>query len=496
MSLGYASVNDVILNVEGTIEANINKSIFISDIISSNDTNAIINTYDQTVFNGKIKLSDNNLDSSESFEITLFNNTSNSQYFKEIKYMIGENTYDNENIVFYLDGLNSGEEIKSNESKTFSIIFKYSDTYKTIEHTESLNNELNFVINIFFGYYVKFNLNGGSGDTLDYFITPESNLKEITFDKPIRDGYAFLGWYDKQDFLEAQKYYNEEQHPSNLNDLELPSGNIELYAGWKSANEITTTIAYHYNYSNYTISNVVSLHYGETKQLPIRNITRPCFNYVCLNTKEDGTGIDYNYEDSFTNDYVFDREVILYAKWDPIIYTIIVHPGEIKGVPVADEDYILHVKYGDKVNLTQCFFTPPEKFRFQNYVTTDDMSYSGWTWSGTWSYPSGSYHIKDDILELTATYYEVFPYKVIYHANGGEGEDVIKSYNEGDPITIIQCPFTREGYTFKCWGYTPDATNDPDGWTNWSGTWKYKNGQYHIANNELHFYAVWIKNEE
>lgn len=63
--------------------------------------------------------------------------------------------------------------------------------------------------------------------------------------------------------------------------------------------------------------------------------------------------------------------------------------------------------------------------------------------------------------------------------------------NKGSSITIKNNTFVRNGYTFAGWTTNSDGTDDGYGWTGWSGTWNYDNGQYGINNNKLVLYARW-----
>ncbi len=63
--------------------------------------------------------------------------------------------------------------------------------------------------------------------------------------------------------------------------------------------------------------------------------------------------------------------------------------------------------------------------------------------------------------------------------------------NKGSSITIKNNTFVRNGYTFAGWTTNNDGTDDGYGWTGWSGTWNYDNGQYGINNNNLTLYARW-----
>ena len=82
-------------------------------------------------------------------------------------------------------------------------------------------------------------------------------------------------------------------------------------------------------------------------------------------------------------------------------------------------------------------------------------------------------------------------YKINYNANGGTGTMESDNAEFGTNVTIKNNGFTRDGYTFAGWTTKSDGTDDGYGWTNWSGTWKYDNGQYGINNNKLVLYARW-----
>lgn len=61
----------------------------------------------------------------------------------------------------------------------------------------------------------------------------------------------------------------------------------------------------------------------------------------------------------------------------------------------------------------------------------------------------------------------------------------------GSTVTIKNNTFIRNGYSFAGWTTNSDGTDDGYGWTGWSGTWNYDNGQYGINNNKLTLYARW-----
>jgi len=83
-------------------------------------------------------------------------------------------------------------------------------------------------------------------------------------------------------------------------------------------------------------------------------------------------------------------------------------------------------------------------------------------------------------------------YTINYYGNGATGGSVSShSCTLNNSCTIKDNGFTRTGYTFVGWTTNANGTDDGHGWTGWSGTWKYKNGEYGISNNTLNLYARW-----
>ena len=248
MGVGYARVNSIMLDITGNIEAILQEKIFITNISSSDEFNTIVYSYDGTLLNSKVILSDNDINSTKSFEITMYNNTSSTQHFEDIIYELGELTYDNEFIDFVLDDrLKSGDTIPSKSSVTFTITFKYSDSYKeyiSLNSEESLQNELISILNFNFGHLIKFNKGYGDIKPDNYYLTSNNNLHEIDTDIPKRTGYIFMGWYDNIDYQEGQMFYNSNQDKVDINDLVINDYEINLYPGW---DPIKYTITYHYS---------------------------------------------------------------------------------------------------------------------------------------------------------------------------------------------------------------------------------------------------------
>ncbi len=140
--IGYAQISDTELEISGTAE--ILKTIYITNVSYSSDNNAnvsnsSINNYYRTILNSTIGLNDDP-DSSITYAITITNLGEKTKKYVETTY--DENFYNNEDIVFEINGISPGDEIATNESITFNITFKYKDNI--VSNDKILNSILNF----------------------------------------------------------------------------------------------------------------------------------------------------------------------------------------------------------------------------------------------------------------------------------------------------------------------------------------------------------------
>ena len=103
-------------------------------------------------------------------------------------------------------------------------------------------------------YTVKFNDNNGSyGNTSSVSATYGKAMPTISFDDaPTRKGYKFMGWYDKPNYQEGNRYYTEYCQSDRLYDKK---SNITLYAGWKSLSSLSGSALTNFKNSNNINSN-------------------------------------------------------------------------------------------------------------------------------------------------------------------------------------------------------------------------------------------------
>ena len=155
--------------------------------------------------------------------------------------------------------------------------------------------------------------------------------------------------------------------------------------------------------------------------------------------------------------------------------------------------------YGKSCAVSGSVYTK-KGYTFIGWTTKKDETNDGynWTgWSGTWKYKNGQYGISNNKLILYAMWdansNSANRTTISYNSNGGTGTIPSQICVYGKLCTIQTTKPTRSGYTFAGWATAKEGK--AYNWTNWTGTWKFKNGSYGIANNKLVLYARWKKNE-
>lgn len=145
MSIGYAYINSVVLDINGSVSITTKRELHISNIEVLNENNGLGNVklYDGTYFNSTTILAQEGGDSSVTYQVTVANNTVYAYRFSKVSYMLGTDTYDNENIVFELNGIDTETRLESGENITFTITFKYNDNVNITNNI--LNSGVRFI---------------------------------------------------------------------------------------------------------------------------------------------------------------------------------------------------------------------------------------------------------------------------------------------------------------------------------------------------------------
>ena len=155
----------------------------------------------------------------------------------------------------------------------------------------------------------------------------------------------------------------------------------------------------------------------------------------------------------------------------------------------ADNSY--DVSYRDGAQILNLTSTADDVVTFYAQWNSDDVvlpatTRDGYTFGGWYSDEdltqfvgnNGAKYVPTADIELYAKW-EAIDYTVTYKANGGEGADVTRTVAFGSEFTVIDNPFTRNGYTFEGWATEPDAAAA-----------NFTSGTYSTVGNTV-AYAVW-----
>lgn len=163
MSLGYATVNSVVIGFEGEAVAKVASGIYITKVNYKSNSNAdvsnskILYAYQNNLATN-IYLSNTDKNSSITYEVTIHNSYDKDYYLYNTNYLLGETTYNNSDIAFKLDGLMYNTKIPSNGDLTFYVTFYYKD------NVLSENNNLRSVIHFNFVEATSYKLQSIHGD--------------------------------------------------------------------------------------------------------------------------------------------------------------------------------------------------------------------------------------------------------------------------------------------------------------------------------------------
>ncbi len=175
----------------------------------------------------------------------------------------------------------------------------------------------------------------------------------------------------------------------------------------------------------------------------------------------------------------------IYAHWTANKYHVTYNPNGGTG-----NNYVVEVTYGQPFvcldNTDSHIGFAKKGHSFSHWVGSDGSNWNGWVGRAwTWAY---AYDV------IMYAQWSPNTYTVKYNANGGSGTMSDTTVKFGENITISANTYTRVGYTYDRWlEQFPDGMRD-NGWTGWSGQWRWDDGDYSITNRTLTLYASWTLN--
>ena len=285
-------------------------------------------------------------------------------------------------------------------------------------------------------YYITYNLKGGSNG-------PSQGAKEvgkpytISSTVPVRTNYDFLGWDTssagtKADYVGGDKYYK--------------NADITLYAYWQPH----YTIVFNGNGNTGGSTANQGMTYSIAQNLRANGFTKTGYLFNKWNTKANGTGTNYNNQQSVNNLTSTPGGTFnLYAQWNPITYTIAYNQGVATSGTLPSNH--TGVKYDQNVTLgtnsmnksNTNLGTVTFNYNYTGSSNTTSTAYTTYSRNG-WSTSSSGAKVYDNgqsVKNLTAT--------------NGATVNLYPYFSSTAHSATFPTP-TRTGYTFVGW-YTASS---------------------------------------
>ena len=310
--------------------------------------------------------------------------------------------------------------------------------------------------------YISFDANGGTGEmeTVQVTYNTTINLPANTLAK---ENAVFVRWATSAN--DTGTKYNDSVSFKATN---MHGENITLYAIWGEQ----TIIHFDANGGEGEMEDMV-LTYNTTRTLPANTFTKENAVYQKWNTKEDGTGSNYNNSSSYKASSLAGAEITLYAVWgEPTV----VNYHNNGGIGSMDSQIII---YNTTENFSENSFTKQDAV-FVRWNTAADRS--GDDYEDAFSYTAS------DMAGKTIDLYAVWGEQttINYYGNGGSGPGINPiTINYGETINLAANTFEKAGSEFLAWNTSPNGTGI-----------SYSNMQQFTASvldgEVINLYAFWI----
>ena len=368
-------------------------------------------------------------------------------------------------------------------------------------------------------YVITYNGNGGTTSKTGLKTTcTKGKSCSIMSNVYSKTGYTFIGWTTKSNG--ANDGYNWTGWSGTWNFTNgkygISSNKLVLYAMWDANSNSADryTISYNSNGGSGKMADQICI-IGQTCTVRANAFTKSGASFSGFATTASASNPGYNWT-GWTGTWNFkngqygikNNKLVLYARWKASstpstgeTFTIKFMANGGSGT-MASQTCIK----GQKCTIKNSTFTKTG-YKFIKWRTTASASTPGynWTnWTGTWNFSNGQYGINNNTLTLYATWEKKTPSTVEdpdsntitirYMPNGGTGSMPDTKCTYGQKCTISANKYSKNGYKFIKWRTTASTSVAGYNWTNWSGTWTFKNGQYGITNNTLTLYATWQSN--
>ena len=306
---------------------------------------------------------------------------------------------------------------------------------------------------------ITYNANGG-------YNTPAKQTANvgqpitITYSKPTRSGYTFLGWSTWSGATEPESAYTPGYSYTSDSDT-------TLYAVWRQNQTTQYSLSFDLQGGTGTFNTLYG-GYGERVQIPYTTPTKSGYTFKGWATYSGGS-VSYQPGEYYT---LYGNST-LYAVWQSSGGTTQYYLNfNLQGG--SGTFNTLYGVYGERL------FIPSSS------PTKNGYTFQGWSTSSTGSpqYQPGDYYTIYSNTILYAIWGESTQYCTItFNANGGSGAPSKQQKIIGETTYIPYTKPTRSGYAFQGWSTS-----------SWATSADYQPGSTYTPYGNMTFYAVWKQN--
>lgn len=306
---------------------------------------------------------------------------------------------------------------------------------------------------------ITYNANGGINAPAKQTANVGQSIT-ITYSKPTRSGYTFLGWSTWSGATEPESAYTPGY--SYMSEYDTT-----LYAVWRQNQ--TTQYSLSFNLQGGTGAvNTLYGGYGERVQIPYTTPTKSGYTFKGWATYSGGS-VSYQPGEYYT----LYGDSTLYAVWQSTGGTTRYYLNfNLQGG--SGTFNTLYGVYGERLLISS------------SSPTKNGYAFQGWSTSSTGSpqYQPGDYYTIYRNTILYAIWSESTQYCTItFNANGGSGAPSSQQKIIGEQTYIPYTKPTRSGYTFLGWSTS-----------SWATSADYQPGSTYTPYGDMTFYAVWKQN--
>ena len=340
MSLGYATINNVIINVSGRGNVVIEHSVHVS-VATSAHSDSTINSFSGTMLNSTVDLTNNQ---TETFTITIINSTNKDYRFDQVLRDTEQSLfYDNQNITFTLNGLDRMDSLNAGSSVTFTVTFSFVNGFTPSSPSDYVLNS-----------YINFKFRKGFSVTYNNIDTTNKNYPTIALDGTSFE-VSFYGDipYDVK-VTSGSTVLTENSHYTYTNDPNN-SGNKLLTVNNVSNNLIIDR----YYQINYVLNGGTNNSGNQNKY--VAGSSTPILAPTYTKHLFDGWYQQSDFSSSeVTSTSGLSGDLVLYAKWIPIYYIT------------------YHTNGGENPNNQIEEYTAPSNDNILNAYHVHDQTFAGW----------------------------------------------------------------------------------------------------------------------